>query len=507
MESNKKNAVVNTLFRLSYIIYIVAIGIVLVPMYLKYIPVELYGYWLASGNIMIWIADFAPVAAVMQQRIGVSVGAKDYKSIGQYIGTSMIMSGLIFFVLLLILILFYHLVFTWLGISNENYREQLRYALIYGGIGILMTLLSFGFSGINYGLQLFRTVGFLSMGTNLVCIVAIFLLLPHYGIKAFGLAMLLRGCIDLSGHILILLSFIRKKTIAIEFSKQVTKKLFGDVSFNFFARVGNLLGKNSQLFFITKFITPEAAVIFKFTKTIPEISKVFITLPAEAIMPVFSKYLGQKPSLEDVRSKISKMIFYSVWSMGLILLGFVLLNEIFINLWVGPAFYAGHATNIMIVLWVVMSLITNNLMYTVFALGDLRKNNMVVFIQSIFFVGLMLALIRPFGIFGIALAMVLSESLISLVYYPWSLQKYVQFDKKQINGFIKELLHVVLTISFIYLIATKINYSPGSWYGFAGYLGICVVAYLSGLIVSSRAFRNELKSLHLNFKLLINKFQ
>ncbi|MEP7377722.1 MAG: polysaccharide biosynthesis C-terminal domain-containing protein [Chitinophagaceae bacterium] len=489
---SKKNAIINILFRSSNIIYLVALGILLVPMYLKYIPVQLYGYWLASGNIISWLGDLSSVSAVMQQRIGVSFGAGDYKKIGHYIGTSILISLLLLIVLLLLLTLFYHYVFDWLGVDNIEYRQKLEYSLIYAGIGLLLTLFSFGFSGINYGLQLFKQVGLLSMGTNLSCIAVTYLLLPGYSVMAFGLALLVRGCLDVTGNMIILWNFLRNTGVNIKFSKSTTRSLLGDVFFNFFSRIGSLLSKNSQLFFIARYITPESAVVFKFTKTIPEISRYFITVPAEAMMPVLSKYLGQNPPLTQVRTTISKMIYLSIWAAGLVFIGFALLNKAFINLWVGEAFYAGDGTNTIIILWVVVSLITTNLMYTVFALGDLRKNNLVLFIQSIIFIVLMLVLLKPFGIIGIALALLFSEACISLVYYPWSLQRYLHFDKTQISHFFKEVLNVLMVVLIMYLITYKINLLAKSWYGLIGYIVMCVIFYLTMLYIISGHFKKEI---------------
>lgn len=493
MASNKKNAIVNTLFQSSSIIYLIFIGIVLVPMYLKYIPVILYGYWLASGNIISWMGAFDPgVSSVIQQRIAVSFGAKDYRKVGQYIGSSIIISISILVVLFLILAVIYHFIFDWLGINNFDYREKLQATIIYAGIGTLFSLQSFGFSGINYGLQLFKTVGILSTFTNLAGIIATFLLLPAFGIKALGIAMFLRGTIDLSGNIVILCVFLKKEPIPIQFSKNHTKNLFGDVSFNFFSKLGNLLSDNSQSFFITKFITPEAAVIFRFTKTIPEVSKNLIAKPAAAIMPIFSKYLGQKPDIEDIKSKISQMIYYTFWSSGLVLIGFVLLNKLFINLWIGATFYAGNITNFLIVLWVIASTFTNNLSYTVFALGDLRRNNLVLLADSILFIILTILLMPKLGILGIALALLLSHSIISLIYYPWRLQKYIHFSRNEVKKIFKEVGYICITIAIIYIIAYKIDFLPISWYGFIGYTIICIICYIISLYLISKQFKLEM---------------
>lgn len=505
MASNKKNAVLNTVFQLSSIIYLMFIGIILVPMYLKYIPVDLYGYWLASGNIIAWIGAFDPgVSSVMQQRIGVSLGSGDYKKIGKHIGSSIIISISILFILSIILFVIYHYIFGWIGIKNFDYQDKLKVSLICAGIGTLFSLQSFGFVGINYGLQLYKPVGFLSLSTNLVGIACTFLLLPMYGIKALGIAILLRGFIDLAGNIFILWIFLKTTTITIKFSYVNTQKLFADVSFNFFAKFGNLLTDNSQSFFITRYITPEAAVIFRFTKTIPEVSKIFISRPAAAIMPIFSNYLGKSPALEDVKLKISKMIFYTVWSSGLIFIGFILLNKTFINLWVGNKFYAGNLVNCLIVLWVVLSSLTNNLSYTVFALGDLRKNNIVVFFESILFFALMILMIKPLGILGIALALLLSQTIIPLIYFPRRLHQYLRFNKNEIKVMFQEIAYVSLIIIVIYLTALYINFLPVSWSEFISYTSICFVCYISGLYFISKTFKSDINHLFSYIKKILN---
>lgn len=506
MATNKKNAVINIFFQSSSIIYLVFIGIVLVPMYLKYIPVDLYGYWLASGNIIGWIGAFDPgVASVIQQRIGVSLGTKDYHKIGQYIGSSILISMAVLVILSLLLLIIYFNIFDWLGLKNIDYTVKLQITLIYAGIGTLLSLQSFGFAGINYGLQLFKEVGILSVFSNLTSIIFTFILLPAFGIKALGLAMLLRGIIDLFGNIGILWIFLKKETVPIQFSKNHTKSLFGDVAFNFFSKFGNLLSNNSQSFFITKFITPEAAVIFRFTKTIPEVSKNLIARPAAAIMPIFSKYLGQNPPIEDVKSKISQMIYYTFWSSGLVLIGFVLLNKIFIYLWVGDTFYAGNVTNILIVLWVIASTFTNNLSYTVFALGDLRRNNLVLFIDSILFIILTILLMPKLGILGIALALVISHSIISLIYYPWRLQKYIHFSRNEVKKIFKEVGYICITIAIIYIIAYKIDFLPSSWYGFIVYTIICIICYIISLYLISKEFKLEMNRSLNNLSTFLNK--
>ena len=55
----------------------------MVPLYLKYIPVELYGAWLATGNIVNWLLVVDPgISTVVMQRVGKSYGADDRSEVG-----------------------------------------------------------------------------------------------------------------------------------------------------------------------------------------------------------------------------------------------------------------------------------------------------------------------------------------------------------------------------------------------------------------------------------------
>ena len=58
-------------------------GIIMVPLYLRFIPFEVYGAWLASGNMLAWLSTIDPgLTLVLQQRIAAAYGNQDFKAIG-----------------------------------------------------------------------------------------------------------------------------------------------------------------------------------------------------------------------------------------------------------------------------------------------------------------------------------------------------------------------------------------------------------------------------------------
>lgn len=64
------------------------VNIVLIPFYLKYIDVKLYGAWLASGNIINWLTILDPgLNDLLRQQVAKFYGQQDNDMLGKSIGT------------------------------------------------------------------------------------------------------------------------------------------------------------------------------------------------------------------------------------------------------------------------------------------------------------------------------------------------------------------------------------------------------------------------------------
>ena len=73
----------------------------MVPLYLSFIPVNIYGAWLASGNILAWISAIDPgLTIVLQQQTSKFYGAGKLKKVGELICSGLILSCLILIIAL-----------------------------------------------------------------------------------------------------------------------------------------------------------------------------------------------------------------------------------------------------------------------------------------------------------------------------------------------------------------------------------------------------------------------
>jgi hypothetical protein len=80
--SRKKSTFWNLVFSYSTILYGICSGLLLVPLYLEHIPIDLYGAWLASGNVLTWLTVIDPgISTVVTQRVGKSFGANKLEAV------------------------------------------------------------------------------------------------------------------------------------------------------------------------------------------------------------------------------------------------------------------------------------------------------------------------------------------------------------------------------------------------------------------------------------------
>ena len=76
-------------------------GLLLIPLYLSFIPIKIYGAWLASGNILAWISAIDPgLTIVLQQQTSTFYGAGKLKKVGKLICSGFILSCLILIITL-----------------------------------------------------------------------------------------------------------------------------------------------------------------------------------------------------------------------------------------------------------------------------------------------------------------------------------------------------------------------------------------------------------------------
>ena len=128
-------------------------GVVIVPIYLKFIDPRLFGAWLACGGIVGYfgLLEFG-VNRVIIQRVAESAGSSDTNRLEKLIGTGFWINALLSFLPLLLGLSLAGYVPAWFQIQGVQ-GEDLRHAFILAALAASLMMFSFAPAGIMQALQ------------------------------------------------------------------------------------------------------------------------------------------------------------------------------------------------------------------------------------------------------------------------------------------------------------------------------------------------------------------
>jgi O-antigen/teichoic acid export membrane protein len=469
-------------------------GVVLVPLYLKFLPLELYGGWLATGNILSWIVIVDPgLSTALMQQTSVAYGSKNTTTLnGLMTGGVAISAGIASVVLFA-----GFLASTQLDKVLANFDPHVLESLIrpfqLAVIGTALMVLSYGFIAINMGLQSSLGTG-LVFAVSMVASLVLTVVLLHCGagLSAIPAALVLRGTGLILGNVAYLLWRLRCERIGFRPGFGGIRLLLGLMSFTFVGRAAAQIAGNIYLFLLARTLGAEAAPVLALTRKAPDLSRIVLERPAVAFMPSIASLVGSG-EVEHARAVLLRLLTILLWMFGIMVAGFLGLNRVFVELWVGASLFAGSAVNAVIVLGLVCGVIVSTLSNLCYALGNIKGNSIVLGIQAVVALPVMVVASKHYGILGVALAPVIAMGAVGLVYFPWKFSKLVKLRRSDGRAIIAEIARVVAAGGVTLLVASL--FSPSQWLSF-GVSALCATATYSLMLwIFSPRFRTEIRSL------------
>lgn len=488
-------------FQYSTIVFNIIIGIFLVPLYLKYIPAENYGAWLATGNILFWLGVLDPgFSQVIIQRISLYYGSNNLPKVGSYVYWGIIIGLVISIIVGFLGIYFYFNFPDWLKINKLQGLVDLKFAFLLSLIGTCLLMFSYSIASINQGLQSSLGVGSIYFIANIGSIVlTIYLLKNNIGIATLGWVILFRGFVYLFSNFAYLYYRVINEKINIIYSRDTLNDFASLISFNFLGKVGATISSQVNSFFVVRMLGSSPVTILKFSQSAPELSKLFLVRPALAIMPSLVHLIGEGNATK-ASFVLKRLLFFTTWGLGFSLTGFVVLNKSFVTLWVGENLFGGTFLNFLICIWLSITIITEVLSFLVYSLGDIKKSNIVSFAQSIFFVIILAPCIKYFKIEGVIIASIISNFCFSLWYFPYSFIKLSKINNSELLKILWELIKVIFISTIIIFLFKNINIS--NWVNFFIQVLEVTVLYFLVLFLFSKNFKSELS---IFYRKILNK--
>jgi len=430
--SKSKAAIFNLAFNYANIGFTIITGLILVPLYLKFFDLNLYGSWLSSGNIvgLLGLLD-AGINLVFAQRLALSFGAKDFKLFSQFAGSGLLLSLALSFLIAFTGIIISVFVPAWVNAELKDY-ESIKYAFMLASLGAGFSLANFSFASIVQAWLETKYLGIISfisliLGTA-ATIIGLYL---NLGILALPLGILVKSFLSC----VMLIIFIRIKWQKFDLPKMATsRKTIKDLAITtspvMVARIGGNIMQNSQLIIVANFINPAASALLVITSKVFDVGRLILGPIGSSVFAGLAIIEGGNDMNHKRNIVYRLLIIFTALSVVLFSSAY-LFNKPFISIWVGPELFGGNMLSLLLMLVAFLSTRMSfiNLMLTSF--GIIGKTAWSGQIELAIRLLLIFLLIKHLGIIALPLAELLSILMVSAWYLNVLLKNKLELEMPQ----------------------------------------------------------------------------
>ncbi len=181
---------------------------------------------------------------------------------------------------------------------------------------------------------------------------------------------------------------------------------------------------------------------------------------------------GDMSQISSLYAKVTKYLFYFTASVCALLLIF---GDNFIYLWMGPEFTKTvHVLYILVIPSAIYlpQIAANSVML---GIGKHRPLFYILISEALFNLVLSLALVRPLGIYGVALGTAVTQLLIYTYIFPYVFHRVIRGDLKLFYGYILK------TVSMSLIIAVPIGLTVDRFNPLSGWVGLIAGLIITGL--------------------------
>ncbi|HEU4451596.1 MAG TPA: hypothetical protein VFR81_01010, partial [Longimicrobium sp.] len=182
--------------------------------------------------------------------------------------------------------------------------------------------------------------------------------------------------------------------------------------------VGNAAAGRSDAVLVATFLGPATAAAYVLTRRAADLLSMFLARLGSAVYPGFSHLVGSGDHARAaaVLALVARVYF---WIAAPAVALYLALDRTFVALWVGPAQYAGHPLTVLIGLNVLVTGWAALVLYVNGAAGNIERAGVAVFVEAVARVGLMIVLLRAWGLSALPLAGIVTTAVSARVGMGW----------------------------------------------------------------------------------------
>lgn len=477
--SRRVGTITNLVFQYVSIGLMLVSGIVLVPLYLANIEYELYGAWLATGNLLAWLTlAEGNINLLIRRDVAWAYGRKDARLLGEAVFMGLLVNGALGILPMLIAAGLAVFIPGWFSVTGQA-ATDLSWAFALAGLGVGLMVIAGAPGAVQQGLQrnVAHTVFFVfgavaGIGTTVV------MLLKGYGLISIPAGTVVRFAVEALVRWPYVLFLCRLKfRLPLVFRLDGALHLFRLTGWTLAAKAGNQLIGNIDALLVGLILGNAWTPLIVLTRRAWEVVAMLTERVGLAFMP----------GLAHLHGHMDKAKFRAVSMRLLALVGYALavgcgtcaaLNESFMKIWLAPReLFAGNAVNLLFGPALALIVLLSTLRSVLFAAGRVREMAISAIVQGALQAVMVLVLIRALGLIGVPLGLLIAAICVAVWFFPRLLREELGITATETTRLWREILGTIVPCLVVALAVGR-WLSPDGWAAFAA----CAVAVASGYI-------------------------
>jgi len=418
--SRRRGAAISLVGGSAGIVLLVVQGLLLVPLYLHYLGAGPYGAWLASGEVLGWLAVLdLGIVGISSQRMAAAHGRGDHRVVADYFGTGVLLQGVLAAGIVLLAFVAAPFVPQWVRLTGPAAAELSACFAVAGlatGLGLMANVVS----ALALSTQRMLFVNAVTVGAGVAgLLTTVGLLVTGHGLWALALGLVVRSgtlLLAVSAHAVYVLRHDLKMRARLH--GPTAREYMGLSGVAVLTMVGNTAANRSDALLIALFAGPETVTLYVLTRRAAEMLSMFLARIGGAVYPGFAHLVGSGSHERAgvVAGQVARLYFWlAIPAMAL----YMALNRSFMALWVGPAQFGGQSLTVLVGLNVLIVGWASLVLYVNGAAGNIARAGVAVFVEAVARVGAAAALLSVAGMRGLPAAGVVTAAVSAHVALGW----------------------------------------------------------------------------------------
>lgn len=391
-----------------YIIINIFLAIILVPFYLKFISIDLYGFWLATSGVLILLEVFdLGINTLFIDKLSRFYSNKEHSNLLNHFYSGLFLFFLISLFIFLVGIFLSFFLNTYFKLGEFEYIiiKCFRIALFTTSLKIINSAL------INFGSSVLQPLKY-SLVKIISTIISLFLVVillkNNFGLLSLAYGYLIQQIISLISNAVISLFVV--SNITNKFFGKIQKVIIADYIKNskylFTSKASDIAVKSIEPIFIASSLGPKVSSIYILSKKASDIIYQIINVFTNSSFPSLIS-INENNSLE-AKYKLD-LFSNSIYFLSTICFSFyIILNNYFLFFWVGEEFLISE---ISVILFGTSSFLMVLMQYKIileYSKNNIQRTSRILIFESILRTLLFYLFIKIFGFNGGPLSVIIS---------------------------------------------------------------------------------------------------